>query len=73
MPGSRDNGDHWNSKSWFLVGSAQENINKNLAKEYIELSDEYKKAVESYEYYSKYREYKVSECADHRQFLEGLK
>jgi tryptophan halogenase len=73
MPGSRDNGKYWNSKSWFVVGSAQEKINKDLAKEYISLSDEYKKAVDGYEYYSKYRDYKVSECTDHRQFLEGLK
>jgi tryptophan halogenase len=73
MPGSRDNGNYWHSKSWFLVGSAQENINKTLAKEYIDISDEYKKAVDSYDYYKKYREYKVSECTDHRQFLEGLK
>jgi len=73
MPSSRDNGNHWPSKSWFLIGSAQEKINKNLAKEYVELSDEYKKAVENYEYHSKYRQYKVSECTNHRQFLEGLK
>ena len=73
IPGSRDNGNYWHSKSWFLVASAQEQMNKKLAKEYIDMSDEYKKAVDSYDYYSKYREYKVSECIDHRQFLEGLK
>ncbi len=73
MPGKRDNGDHWSSKSWLLVGSAQEKINKDLAREYAELSDEYKKGIEMYDYHKRYREYKVSECVDHRQFLEGLK
>jgi tryptophan halogenase len=73
MPGSRDNGDHWHSKSWFLVGSAQDKINKDLAKEYIELSDEYKKGIDMYDYHKSYRTYKVSECVDHRHFLEGLR
>ena len=73
LPNKLDNGDHWNSKSWFLVGSAQDKINKELAKEYIDISNEYKKAVDTYDYYKKYREYKVSECVDHREFLEGLK
>jgi hypothetical protein len=56
-----------------LVGSAQGKINKELAKNYVELSDEYKNAVGAYEHYKRYRDYKVSECVDHRQFLEGLK
>lgn len=73
MPSKADNGNHWTSKSWFLVGSAQDKINKGLAKEYIELSDEYKKALETYDYHKTYREYKVSECIDHREFLESLK
>jgi tryptophan halogenase len=73
MPGKTDNGNHWSSKSWFLVGSAQEKINKDLAKQYIEMSSEYKAGIDRYDYYKKYREYKVSECVDHRQFLEGLK
>jgi tryptophan halogenase len=73
MPGKTDNGNHWSSKSWFLVGSAQEKINKDLAKQYIEMSSEYKTGIDRYDYYKKYREYKVSECVDHRQFLEGLK
>lgn len=73
FPGKRDSGNFWNYTSWFIVASAQEKINKNLAQEYLEMSDEYKKAVDSYDYYKRYREYKVSECTDHRQFLEGLK
>jgi hypothetical protein len=73
FPGKRDSGDFWNYTSWFIVASAQEKINKNLAQEYLEMSDEYKKAVDLYEYYKRYREYKVSECADHREFLDGLK
>jgi thiol-disulfide isomerase/thioredoxin len=28
MPGKRDNGNFWNSASWFVVASAQEKINK---------------------------------------------
>ena len=73
IPGRVDNGDYWNSKSWFLVGSAQEKINKGLAKEYVEISDEYKKAVDLYGYYTAYRNQRLLECVDHRQFLEGLK
>lgn len=73
LPNKLDNGEYWNSKSWFLVGSAQNKINKELAKNYTEISYEYKKAVDTYDYYKKYREFKVSECIDHRQFLEGLK
>jgi hypothetical protein len=26
-----------------------------------------------YEYYDNYQNYKIAECIDHRQFLEGLK
>ena len=73
MPSKADNGNHWKSKSWFLVGSAQDKINKDLAKKYVELSDEYKNGIHSYEHYKRYRDYKVSECVDHREFLEGLK
>jgi len=73
MPGKMDNGPHWNSRSWFYVGSAQDKINKDLAREYVKLSDEYKKAVDFYDYYKAYREHKVFECIDHRKFLEVFK
>ena len=73
MPGKLDNGEYWKSKSWFVVGSAIDKINKELAKEYVEIYNEYKKAIDLYDYYSTYRNHKVSECASHREFLEGLK
>ena len=73
LPGKQDNSNHWNSKSWFLVGSAQETINKSIAKGYTDLSEEYRKAIDMYDYYKTYRDYKVFECVDHRKFLEGLK
>lgn len=73
LPNKQDNSNHWNSKSWFLVGSAQETINKSIAKDYVDISEEYSRAIDSYDYYKNYREYRVFECKDHREFLEGLK
>jgi hypothetical protein len=55
------------------VGSAHKTINKDIAKTYVENSADYKKGVDMYDYYKKYQDYKVSECTDHIQFLEGLK
>jgi tryptophan halogenase len=73
LPNFQDGGDHWSQGSWFLVGAAQETINKSLAKGYVEASDDYKKGVDMYDYFVNYQNYKVSECIDHREFLEGLK
>jgi hypothetical protein len=56
-----------------VVGSAIDKINKELAKEYVEIYNEYKKAIDLYDYYSTYRNHKVSECVSHREFLDGLK
>ena len=73
MPGKLDHGEYWYSKSWFVVGSALDKINKELAKEYVESYDDYRKAVDLYDYYKACREHKAFECADHKEFLEGLK
>ena len=73
LPNKFDSGEHWSSNSWTFVGSAQNTINKDIAKIYIENSSDYKKGVDLYDYYKNYQDYKVSECIDHRQFLEGLK
>jgi len=73
LPNKFDSGEHWSSNSWTFVGSAHNTINKDVAKAYIENSADYKKGVDMYDYYKKYQDYKVSECVDHRQFLEGLK
>jgi tryptophan halogenase len=73
IPGANDSGINWHPKSWFIVASAMDKMNKGLAKEYVEMSDEYKQAVDLYDDYKRYRDYKFSECADHREFLEWLK
>ena len=73
LPNKFDSSDYWSSNSWTFVGSAHNTINKDVAKAYIENSADYKKGVDMYDYYKKYQDYKVSECVDHRQFLEGLK
>ena len=73
LPNKFESVEHWSSNSWTFVGSAHKTINKDIAKTYIENSADYKKGVDMYDYYKKYQDYKVSECTDHRQFLEGLK
>ena len=73
LPNKFDSGEHWSSNSWTFVGSAHKTINKDIAKTYVENSADYKKGVDMYDYYKKYQDYKVSECTDHIQFLEGLK
>jgi len=73
LPNSLDAGNEWTINSWIFVGSAHDTINKNVAKTYTENSTDYKKGVSMYEYYDNYQNYKIAECIDHRQFLEGLK
>lgn len=73
LPNKFDSGEHWSSNSWTFVGSAHETINKGLTNVYLENSADYKKGIEMFDYYKKYQDYKVSECVDHREFLEGLK
>ena len=73
LPGRYDNGDHWSGTSWMLVGAAQNNINKDASKYYLELSKDYQRGLESYDYFVNYQNYKVLECMDHRKFLESLK
>jgi tryptophan halogenase len=59
--------------SWLAVGSAQELINKSVAKEYLQNSKEYKKGVDSYNYLVNYQKYRALECMDHKEFLDSLK
>jgi tryptophan halogenase len=73
LPNRNDSGGYWPFPSWFVVGSGIDIINKSIAKDYIENSEDYKKSIEMYDYYLNYQKYKSSECVDHRQFLEGLK
>lgn len=73
LPNKLDSSEYWSANSWTFIGSAHNTINKDVAKAYIENSADYKKGVDMYDYYKKYQDYKVSECVDHRQFLEGLK
>jgi tryptophan halogenase len=73
LPNGFDGGEHWSQGSWLFVGSAQETINKSLAKGYVENSEDYKKGVDMYDYFVNYQDYKILECIDHREFLESLK
>jgi len=73
MPDNQDNGNHWTYDNWLIVGSAQEQINKTFATEYLENSEEYKVGLDVYENFIKYQEYQLSKCMDHKKFLEALK
>lgn len=73
LPNRFDNSDHWSANSWFFVGASQGTINMSATERYIDNSKDYKKGIEMYDYYKNYQDYKVSECVDHREFLEGLK
>lgn len=73
LPNKFDSDEHWTANSWTFVGAAHETINKNVAKSYIDNSKDYQKGVEMYDYFVNYQNYKVSECMDHREFLESLK
>lgn len=73
LPNRSDSEEYWSTNSWIFVGSAHETINKEIAKVYVENSIDYKKGIEMYDYYKNYQDYKISECVDHREFLEGLK
>jgi tryptophan 7-halogenase len=72
MPNVFDSDPFWTSYSWIFLGSAHNTINKNIAKVYLENSSDYGKGLEMHEYYRNYQNYKIAECSDHREFLEGL-
>ena len=55
------------------VGINQGTINKNTAKEYIENSENFEQGLETYDRFVSYQDYKVSQCVDHREFLDSLK
>jgi tryptophan halogenase len=73
LPRSFDSSDYWTYNSWLSVGIFQGTINKNIAKEYIENSESFSQALETYKGWVNYQEYKASQCVDHREFLEALK
>jgi len=73
LPSTFDSSDHLASNSWLTVGIVQGNINKNIAKEYIENSENFTKALKKYKGWVNYQEQKASQCVDHREFLEALK
>lgn len=73
LPAKSDVGKAWASASWFQIGAEQNTINKEIAKDYLELSKDYKVGLDMYDYFVNYQNYKVSECTDHKKFLESLK
>ena len=73
LPNKFDSSEYWSSNSWTFLGSAHNTINKDISTAYIENSADYKKGADMYDYYKNYQDYKVSECIDHRQFLESLR
>jgi tryptophan halogenase len=73
LPSRNDSGGYFPFASWFVVGSGIDMINKSIAKNYIDNSDDYKKGMDLYKYHLDYQKYKAHECVDHKQFLEGLK
>jgi tryptophan halogenase len=73
LPNRNDSGGYWPFASWFVVGSGIDMINKSVAQNYIDNSEDYKRGMDLYKYYLDYQKYKTHECVDHREFLEGLK
>jgi tryptophan 7-halogenase len=71
LPASYDS-NVFGTTSWLAVGSAQELINKSVAKEYITNSKEYKKGSGHYDFLINYQKYRALECVDHREFLNRL-
>lgn len=72
LPNKNDSEGMWPFSSWFVIGSGIENINKAIAKDYINNIKKYNKELEGYDYYLNYQKYKSHECIDHKQFLENL-
>jgi tryptophan halogenase len=73
LPNNFDSGKNFTANSWFILGAGLKTINLSVAEQYIENSKDYKKGIEMYDYFVNYQNYKVSECVDHREFLESLK
>lgn len=73
LPGKFDNGDYWIGNSWLLVGASQGTVSVDMYKQYLELSKDYQRGLDMYDYFVNYQNYKVLECIDHKEFLESLK
>jgi tryptophan halogenase len=72
LPNKLDGGERWSGRSWFVVGSHQETINKSVASMYINEKDK-AKLLDSYSKFIQYQEDRVLKCAGHNEFLESLK
>jgi tryptophan halogenase len=59
--------------SWLLVGLGINAINKSIANNYVENSENYKQALSGYNYFVSLQNQRICECLDHREFLESLK
>lgn len=73
LPNKNDSEGMWPFSSWFLIGSGTENINKAMAKDYIDNIKKYNNELDMYNYFLNYQKQKASECMDHKQFLDNLK
>jgi tryptophan halogenase len=73
LPNKNDVSKLWAVDSWITIASAQNTMNKSLAKSYLEYSEEYQKGIDTYDHFINYQNYKISQCLGHREFLESLK
>jgi tryptophan halogenase len=73
LPNRNDFDIMWSSGSWTTVASGQGVVDPSLANMYLDYSEDYKKAIDTYDHFISYRDYRVSQCVKHRDFLEYLK
>ena len=73
LPNTFDSGERWPVRSWFVVGSAQETINKSIADLYIRSDEQYKDYLKTYLESIEYQDSQVLKCTSHKEFLESLK
>ena len=73
LPNRIDGDPMWQSDSWTSVASGQNMMDRSLAKMYLEYTDQYQVAMDTYDTFINYRDYRVSQCVGHRDFLESLK
>jgi tryptophan halogenase len=73
LPNTYDTGTYFLYHSWLLIGIGLNIVNKDLAATYIEKSQKYKESLGSYNYFTHMQNHKLSECINHRKFLDNLK
>ena len=73
LPNTYDTGTYFQYHSWTLIGVGLNIVNKDLAARYIEKSQKYKESLGSYNYFTHLQNHKLSECINHREFLDNLK